>query len=323
MTLMTKGFSFAMHHRINNNHSINQSKQIQEHFNMKAISILFIAAIMLLGSSLHAFAKTDNEARNIKTVKNIYVGCMNNNMAPLYNNLASSYTWRTQTSADFHPVVSDYDNDAAGYYASIPYTVENFTVDSITSNTNQVVGIVRLKFKNPTTGKSDDTRLSEVWTFNSNGKITGYLQFRDTAALLDTCLTGNTQYYLAKFATEDIRKFNTGNPDLAYDDYDADAVISVNKEEGITVAQAKQDFAEAIASFPNLNYEILSITPGGDRVIIQLKTTGTFSGKPYKGIQPTGKSFTLYSTVLETVINGKIVDEDEDYDPTPLAEIIA
>jgi glyoxylase-like metal-dependent hydrolase (beta-lactamase superfamily II)/predicted ester cyclase len=86
--------------------------------------------------------------------------------------------------------------------------------------------------------------------------------------------------------------------------------------------EVRQFFAGLFAAVPDSNFEVLDFVSEGDKVVVRWRNTGTFSGGPFMGFEPTGSRIDIEGMDMLTVENGLIVRNDAYYDGTQFARQI-
>lgn len=85
-------------------------------------------------------------------------------------------------------------------------------------------------------------------------------------------------------------------------------------------------FGELFDAVPDLRMEVedfaIAGEPGRERVTVRWHMTGTFSGAPYLGIEPTGRSIDLRGMDLIDVQDGKVAGNNIYYDQLAFARQI-
>ena len=81
-------------------------------------------------------------------------------------------------------------------------------------------------------------------------------------------------------------------------------------------------FTEVFESFPDFAYEVLDMITEGDKVAVHWRAGGTFTGKPYQGIQPNGKTGRIEGIDMVRVENGKVVRNDVSFDSASMMRSI-
>lgn len=71
--------------------------------------------------------------------------------------------------------------------------------------------------------------------------------------------------------------------------------------------EAKRYFAETFAALPDFEIRALSIVGQGETVFARWHVTGTFTGAPWMGIEPTGSRIELDGIDCLTLRGGKVV----------------
>jgi predicted ester cyclase len=68
-------------------------------------------------------------------------------------------------------------------------------------------------------------------------------------------------------------------------------------------------FAGIFAAIPDFRLDIVALAEQGDTVFVQWRATGTHTGGPFQGIDPTGKAVALDGMDRYTIRNGKVMSE--------------
>lgn len=71
--------------------------------------------------------------------------------------------------------------------------------------------------------------------------------------------------------------------------------------------EVKRYFAETFAALPDFEIRALSIAGRGETVFARWRVTGTFTGAPWMGIEPTGSRIELDGIDCFTLRGGKVV----------------
>lgn len=91
---------------------------------------------------------------------------------------------------------------------------------------------------------------------------------------------------------------------------------------GLTVngkAALRGFFTELFTAVPDLRMEVLRITSEGDVAWIHWRMTGTHTGGPYQGIEPTGRSLDLQGADCMEFADGLLLRNTVFYDSTSFA----
>jgi steroid delta-isomerase-like uncharacterized protein len=72
-------------------------------------------------------------------------------------------------------------------------------------------------------------------------------------------------------------------------------------------------FTTAMAAFPDFRLTVQDQISEGDKVVTRYVVTGTHRGE-FMGVAPTGKQITLTGLCLDRIVNGKIVEEWDEWD---------
>ena len=75
-----------------------------------------------------------------------------------------------------------------------------------------------------------------------------------------------------------------------------------------TLEQNKQFDIMSWNAFPDVKVTILDMVAEGDKVAYIVNVTGTHTGGPYMGIQPTGKKIDGTNTWIVRIVDNKIVE---------------
>jgi steroid delta-isomerase-like uncharacterized protein len=73
-------------------------------------------------------------------------------------------------------------------------------------------------------------------------------------------------------------------------------------------------FQEIFEAFPDFEYQVLRMIGEGDHVAVHWRATGTFTGKPYQGLEPNGKSGSIEGIDMIRIEDGKVVRNDVYFD---------
>jgi predicted ester cyclase len=84
----------------------------------------------------------------------------------------------------------------------------------------------------------------------------------------------------------------------------------------------KQYFADLFAAIPDFHIEAKTIVGEGERVFVRWHVTGTFSGRRWLGIEPTGSAIRLDGVDCFTIRNNVIVHNFVAYDQLSFARQI-
>jgi steroid delta-isomerase-like uncharacterized protein len=72
-------------------------------------------------------------------------------------------------------------------------------------------------------------------------------------------------------------------------------------------------FTTALAAFPDFRVTVQDQISEGDKVVTRYVVTGTHRGE-FMGVAPTGKQITLTGLCMDRIVNGKIVEEWDEWD---------
>lgn len=78
-------------------------------------------------------------------------------------------------------------------------------------------------------------------------------------------------------------------------------------------------FQQLFTAFPDQRFEVLDLVPAGNQVAVRWRSTGTFCGGPFQGIDPTGARIEMEGFDLLTIEDGLIRRNDAYYDGTQFA----
>src|SRR5439155_12810987 len=78
-------------------------------------------------------------------------------------------------------------------------------------------------------------------------------------------------------------------------------------------------FQQLFTAFPDNRFEVLDLVPAGNQVAVRWRSTGTFCGAPFQGIDPTGARIDMEGIDLLTIEDGLILRNDAYYDGTHFA----
>ena len=81
----------------------------------------------------------------------------------------------------------------------------------------------------------------------------------------------------------------------------------------IGVEAMKQFLTSLYAAFPDAQHMIQEQVAEGDKVVTRWSFTGTHQGE-LMGLAPTGKQVTTSGVVIDRIVEGKIVEEREEWD---------
>ncbi|MCU0257633.1 MAG: ester cyclase [Solirubrobacteraceae bacterium] len=87
-----------------------------------------------------------------------------------------------------------------------------------------------------------------------------------------------------------------------------------------TAPDGVRDFLTGIlAPFPDLRFEVLETTVQDDRACVRWEATGTFTGVPFQGVEPTGSPLRIEGVDVVIVHDGKIIENNAYADGMSLA----
>lgn len=87
-------------------------------------------------------------------------------------------------------------------------------------------------------------------------------------------------------------------------------------------AEMRDYFASVFAAMPDFHIEATHIIGEGDVVFVAWRATGTFTGRKWMGIEPTGTGIVLDGCDRFTIRNGKVVHNFVLYDQVSFARQI-
>ena len=86
--------------------------------------------------------------------------------------------------------------------------------------------------------------------------------------------------------------------------------------------QMRPYFESVYAAMPDFNYEVLDLVTDGERVAVRWRLTGTFTGRPFQGIRPTGGRIEGEGVDMLRIENGLIQRNDSYWDDTHIGRQI-
>jgi predicted ester cyclase len=101
--------------------------------------------------------------------------------------------------------------------------------------------------------------------------------------------------------------YNRHELDACNELYYPDCVGHISSRD-VTLEQNKQFDIMTHKAFPDLGCRILDLIAEGDKVAFIVNVTGTHTGGPFMGIQPTGKKINITNTYIVRVIDHKIAE---------------
>jgi steroid delta-isomerase-like uncharacterized protein len=105
--------------------------------------------------------------------------------------------------------------------------------------------------------------------------------------------------------------------------YWAEDIVEVFPTGTLTGRQQVRDyFAETFAAIPDFHMEAQRIAGDDETVFVKWFLTGTFSGAPWMGIEPTGSRIELHGMDCFTVRDGLVVHNHVIYDSASFARQI-
>ncbi len=254
-----------------------------------------------------------DQQKNIQTIKVMYDHFAKGDISVFISSLADKYTIKVLSDAQVIPYLTDY-TDVNAYLANFPFIYERLSVRSMTSSENDVVVLLDCKIKNKATGKSAETIITESFKFNSAGKVIEYLEIRDTASTVDLVTNRQTAYTTSSIATHIINHYNAREYDALYSYFEPDAKVQTNNDPQVTIDVHKVSTLAWIESFPDAKLTIIDMVPTEDTVVFSVRSTCTFTGKPFHVFKPDGKSANYIIVLTLKVKNGKVTLMRLDHD---------
>jgi serine phosphatase RsbU (regulator of sigma subunit)/predicted ester cyclase len=113
--------------------------------------------------------------------------------------------------------------------------------------------------------------------------------------------------------------YNLGNMDVA-DELLAPNFVSRDSLTGEEASREdlKREIAEQAATSSDLHFSIEEQIAEGDKVVTRTIGSGTHDLQEYEGLAPSGARITIENISIDRVVGGKIVEEREVSDPSPL-----
>lgn len=126
--------------------------------------------------------------KNIETIAELYADFGRGDIPAVLNKLADNVEWEVctvETSAQKAGVPwlqPQYGKEGAAKFFDIvaKFDFKTFDVLSLTEGGNHVSALLRIAAETPGGGYFDDEEI-HFWTFNDEGKITGYRHYMDSA----------------------------------------------------------------------------------------------------------------------------------------------
>jgi steroid delta-isomerase-like uncharacterized protein len=112
--------------------------------------------------------------------------------------------------------------------------------------------------------------------------------------------------------------------DLAslWDDRSVDAIVALQREV-VGERELRAFFGEVFTALPDLRFEVEAIHPVDDHTAVgQWRLTGTFTGGPFQGIEPTGRCLDLRGVDVMRFEDGWLRRNDIYYDGLTFARQI-
>jgi steroid delta-isomerase-like uncharacterized protein len=113
---------------------------------------------------------------------------------------------------------------------------------------------------------------------------------------------------------------------------DVDAVLALDTDDAVGDVVAIREFRgkpairrfleEVFGAFPDYMLTVDRVIGDDSTAVVQWHATGTFSGGPFQGIEPTGKRIELRGVDVVEVISGRVMRDTMYYDGTSLARQI-
>ena len=117
-------------------------------------------------------------------------------------------------------------------------------------------------------------------------------------------------------------KLNQRNPDVLYPYWARDIVERFPSGTYRGRDEVRDYFASLFAAVPDFHIDALKIAGAGDTVMVRWHATGTFTGAPWMGIEPTGSPLALDGTDCFTVRDGQITENFVVFDQLSFARQI-
>jgi predicted ester cyclase len=73
-------------------------------------------------------------------------------------------------------------------------------------------------------------------------------------------------------------------------------------------------FQELFDALPDFQYEVIKMVTEGDKVAVHWRASGTFTGKPYQGLKPNGRTGRIEGIDMVQIEDGKVVRNDVSFD---------
>jgi len=267
---------------------------------------IFSTLVALLAGAAVVNAQTPKQ--NAATVAGIYANIVKGNVPAILAKFAPAYTANVQSVAQVLPYYANFDDNYAGELAALHelFTVNSLIPVSITATGNKVAALLTVSETSPYTGKTVNMFRSGWWTFDTKGRVTDVLTLVDTAAQIDAATQGQTPYSNMIIGTELIAARDTDLTALAAL-YSPDCEFTVSPGGSMNLTTFIAGLAALDASFPDYTATLLSLVADDNTVTIARTNTGTFTGAPFQGIAPNGKSISYDQMSMNTIKDGLIV----------------
>ena len=81
-------------------------------------------------------------------------------------------------------------------------------------------------------------------------------------------------------------------------------------------------FRETFAAFPDMQMEVLRVVANDEVAFVQWRASGTFTGAPFQGIEPTGRRVDNRGVDCMEIVDGKVVKNTIYYDGLSLGRAV-
>jgi predicted ester cyclase len=75
-----------------------------------------------------------------------------------------------------------------------------------------------------------------------------------------------------------------------------------------SLEQLKAGISVIFAAFPDLKFTVEDMVAEGDKVAYRVTITGTHTGVPYMGVDPSGKKIEMRNTSIKRIANGRLAE---------------
>lgn len=117
-------------------------------------------------------------------------------------------------------------------------------------------------------------------------------------------------------------KINLRNVDALHEHWAEDVLVQFPIVTCRNRDEVRSYFASLFAAVPDLHIDVVNIAGGGNTVLVRWHLTGTFSGAPWMGIEPTGSHLEIDGADCFIVRDGKIAENFVVYDQLRFARQI-